>query len=153
ILLERKDIKFDVSLRTLLAVILGPSLKRFCSRSQSLKVNVFDKAEQFSKSRRILDVSLSSFNNLLVKSDIIFDNILNNFESFSDSIQILKKISPVISFNRGLEVSIRDINFFMVCLLFLSNSAKKNSSDLSEILDQLTFSEGKGVVKFLKVRA
>ncbi|GJY77641.1 probable arabinosyltransferase ARAD1 [Tanacetum coccineum] len=123
---------------------------------------------------------LSSFNNLLVKSRVIHDSILDNFESFSDSIQSLEKINPVsgslvkrihgclnelvsmflmidiffiVSFNRGPEVNIRDSSFFMLCLLFLSNLAKKNFRDLSEILDQLPFSERKGVVKFLKVRA
>nr|GEZ75362.1 hypothetical protein [Tanacetum cinerariifolium] len=73
---------------------------------------------------------LISLNNLLVKSWIILDSILNDFKSFNDSIQSLEKISPIsaifvktihgcldklvsmfpfinilfiVSFNRGLE--------------------------------------------------
>ncbi|GKE37393.1 hypothetical protein Tco_1460798 [Tanacetum coccineum] len=131
-------------------------------------------------SLRTFNGCLSSFNKLLVKSRIIFDCNLNSFESINDSIQRIEKINPVSGslvkrihgclnklislfpminilfiapFNKGPQVSIRDNNVSMLCLLILSNSAEKNSRDLSKILDQLPISEGMGVVKFLEVRA
>ncbi|GKB31462.1 hypothetical protein Tco_0870863, partial [Tanacetum coccineum] len=122
---------------------------------------------------------LSSFNNFLVKNSVILDSIFNVFEKLNDDIQAFEEITCcnmafvkgthgslnmlvslifvsnilfIVSFNRGPEASIRDNSFFMLCPLFLSYSAEKNSKDLSEILYQFPFSERMDVVKFLEVR-
>nr|GFC15002.1 hypothetical protein [Tanacetum cinerariifolium] len=98
--------------------------------------------------------------------EIIFDSIIDVFEKLSDDIQALVEITDrgaafvqsahgriyklvslismrnvffIVFFNGGLKISIGDYCFFILFLLFLSDSIKEDSGHLPEIVDQLPF--------------